>query len=89
MTGDPQFEPVTRLDHLLASHELKLAKPHREIYLRAQRELGIDVDKILFFDDRPENIEGARSVGWCAEQVTRVDDAVGQMRELLRTHGVL
>ena len=89
MTGDPQFEPVTRLDHLLASHELKLAKPHREIYLRAQRELGIDVDKILFFDDRPENIEGARSVGWCAELVTRVDDAVGQMRELLRTHGVL
>ena len=44
--------------------------------------------QILFFDDKPENVEAARAAGWRAERVDQVDEPVGQMRDFLARHDV-
>ncbi|MBQ2820191.1 MAG: HAD family phosphatase [Thermoguttaceae bacterium] len=69
----------------LSSVELKARKPGREVYLRAAERAGTDPSKILFFDDRPENIEGAKNAGFDAVLFTDTRDA----RSALQTRGLL
>ncbi|MCI0676861.1 MAG: HAD-IA family hydrolase [Phycisphaerales bacterium] len=61
-----EFPAVMRLQHRLASHELRLHKPDPAIYREAQKRLRRRGDEILFFDDMPENVQAAREVGWNA-----------------------
>ena len=61
----PQF-----LHEKLASQELGLCKPDAEIYERTLEVLKTTGNKCLFFDDRVENVEGARKVGINAELFT-------------------
>jgi putative hydrolase of the HAD superfamily len=49
------------------SYELELIKPDAAIYEDMIQGLGIAPEEGLFFDDRPENVEGARAVGLQAE----------------------
>ncbi len=69
----------------LASVELKARKPGCEIYLRAAERVGVEPSKILFFDDRPENIQGAENVGFDAVLFTNAADA----RKALCERGLL
>jgi len=57
------------LDRHFASHELGLLKPGAEIYARAAQELGCEPAAIVFFDDAPENVAGARAAGMEAHLV--------------------
>jgi len=50
----PQSFEVTAL-----SFELKFLKPELEIYAQAVRLAGLDPARILFIDDRPENVSAA------------------------------
>ncbi len=84
-----EYAALLKLDHLIASHEIHVAKPNEQAYLLAEQTTGVDGPRILFFDDRPENIEGARAVGWNAEMIDRVEDSVSQMWEYLQGYGVL
>lgn len=65
----------------LSSVELKARKPGREVYLRAAERAGIEPSKILFFDDREENIQGANAVGFDAVLFTNADVARRALRE--------
>jgi putative hydrolase of the HAD superfamily len=65
------------------SYELKVMKPHREIYTAAAALTGTPPDEIFFLDDRPENVEGARDAGWDAEIFTTAAEA----RLMLRHRG--
>lgn len=71
-----------------ASHELGLAKPDPALYERALRSLGVAADEVLFFDDMPENVAGARAAGWRAERVD-FERPAEHMRELLVGLGIL
>ncbi len=51
----------------LFSYQLGAVKPEPEIYEAAVRALGADPSEIAFLDDRPANVEGARSAGLHAE----------------------
>jgi putative hydrolase of the HAD superfamily len=84
-----EYRPLQRLHHRLASHELKVMKPHEQAYRRAEAATGFWGDQVLFFDDKTENVEAARAVRWKAELIDRVDDAVPQIREYLIAHEVL
>jgi len=53
------------------SYELHLLKPGREIYDHAIREIGFKPDEIVFIDDSPLNIEGARNAGLRTVRYTR------------------
>lgn len=59
---------------VFASHEMGMRKPERGIYAAVADAIHTGVDKILFIDDRPENVEGAQRVGFRAELCRRSPD---------------
>ena len=63
-----KFDWLGAFDHCTWSHELQLAKPELAIYEHAIQGLDIDPAKILFVDDRAENIAAARESGMQAIQ---------------------
>lgn len=61
----------SRLERIFVSSELGCRKPEPEIFRAVQSKVGVtQADQILFFDDAPENIAGARTWGWRAFQTT-------------------
>jgi putative hydrolase of the HAD superfamily len=84
-----EYRPLQGLHYRLASHEIRVMKPNEQAYRRAEAVTGFWGERVLFFDDKLENVEAARAVNWKAELVDRADDAVPQIREYLKAHGVL
>ena len=93
--GDPsgaralEYPTVARIQSRFASHLLGLAKPDAAIYQAFERTTGLRGHDIVFFDDRPENVDAARLRGWRAHRIDPERDPIAQMREHLRRHGVL
>jgi HAD superfamily hydrolase (TIGR01509 family) len=56
----PAFRYV---DAFVDSSEVGVRKPAPEPYFAAAKALGIEPDRIVFLDDTPECVEGARAVG--------------------------
>jgi FMN phosphatase YigB (HAD superfamily) len=52
------------------SHELGAEKPDLESYQLVAARAGLPPESLLFFDDLPANVEGARRAGWQAEVFT-------------------
>lgn len=86
---NPRYAALGRLDHLVASHEIGVMKPDERAYRRVEAASGFRGTQVLFFDDKPENVEAARAAGWRAEVVDRVEEPVAQIRQHLAAHGVL
>jgi FMN phosphatase YigB (HAD superfamily) len=89
LDGTPEYPAVKRLQHRYASHLLRLHKPEPEIYETFERLTGLPGNSILFFDDLPENVAGARSRDWYAELVDPSRPTIPQLRRFLAAHGVL
>jgi putative hydrolase of the HAD superfamily len=66
-------EPLGHFRHLILSHEARMRKPEREIYAHATTLAGCAAEEVLFIDDLPANIEGARAAGWKGVVYTDVD----------------
>lgn len=64
-----------RFETLVFSSDLGLMKPDPEIYRAAGDLLGRAPQDIVFFDDRPVNVEAARAHGWRAHVWTGAGDA--------------
>lgn len=62
------------------SSEMGLRKPEREAFAYVAREMGVAPARILFFDDTPENVEGARAAGLQAVHVTSPADVERAVR---------
>jgi FMN phosphatase YigB (HAD superfamily) len=56
----PEFQD---LDAFVDATELGVRKPAAEAYLAAAKELDVLPERIVFLDDTPECVEGARAVG--------------------------
>jgi putative hydrolase of the HAD superfamily len=69
------------------SWELGARKPDGAFFLEAARRIGAEPTEILFVDDNPGNVAGAREVGLAAEQWT-VDDGHDVLLAILDKHGV-
>jgi putative hydrolase of the HAD superfamily len=59
---------------IYASHELGLRKPDAAAYRAVCMDMGHPPERILFFDDRADNVDGARACGLEAVQVGSVRD---------------
>jgi putative hydrolase of the HAD superfamily len=68
-------------DHCTWSHELFMAKPEREIYLKTADAMKTAPAKILFIDDREDNIAAAKEVGMQAVRYTTHAEFEHEMRE--------
>ena len=78
----PEF---SGLDAFVDASDVGVRKPEPAIYLQAARALGLGTASVVFLDDVPENVEGARAVGMCGVDVDPGDApaAFARARELL------
>ena len=66
------------------SHEIGRLKPSIDAFIRVARAAGLDPRRSIFFDDRKDNVEGARAAGFQAD----VFAGEPALRERLREDGV-
>jgi putative hydrolase of the HAD superfamily len=74
-------------DVKLYSCELGVAKPDAAFFEKAMTRIGAEPAAILFIDDHPANVAGARSTGMAAVH-WRIDEGHDVLREQLAEHGV-
>ncbi|GAA3764694.1 HAD family hydrolase [Terriglobus aquaticus] len=58
-----RFDWISDFHHAVWSHALRLRKPQQEIYAAATEGLGVPANRILFIDDKEENIHAAQRFG--------------------------
>lgn len=56
-------ELVQAFDRIFVSSDMGCRKPERQAFEHIAREIGVDADAILFFDDLAENVAGAAKAG--------------------------
>lgn len=61
------------VDNAFLSHEIGLRKPNLECYEYVIDDIQADPDKVLFLDDRLDNVMGAMATGIKAIQITNSD----------------
>jgi len=72
MRREMGFEQL--FDRLFFSCELGCMKPDPRFFALIEQQLGRPGHSILFWDDRPHNVEAARQSGWNAEVYLDFDD---------------
>lgn len=76
---------INSLDFVFASHHIGHIKPDKSCYEYVLNKLNIVPEKTIFFDDKLENIEGAKSCGMDAVQVF----SPKQMYESMQAKGLV
>jgi len=61
---------------VFVSSEMGMRKPEPEAFAAISAAIGVSLDRILFFDDTRENVEGALAVGMQAVHVRSIEDIV-------------
>ena len=75
------------LDGAYYSCDIGAAKPSAAFFEHIVTDLGLAPDQLLFIDDQPVNVAGARSAGLAAERWTH-GDGVSRLRDILNAHGI-
>jgi putative hydrolase of the HAD superfamily len=68
---------------IFVSSEMGVRKPEPRSYEAVSRELGIPLDRMVFYDDTQENVEGARAVGMQAVHVRSSGDVARSVTALV------
>jgi FMN phosphatase YigB (HAD superfamily) len=88
-THKADYPTIQRIMHRHASHLLGHAKPHGDIYRAFEDATGFGPGEILFFDDLPDNIAMARTLGWHAVLIDYTRETAPQLMHALTRAGVL
>jgi FMN phosphatase YigB (HAD superfamily) len=83
LTDPARYPSIAALDAHFASHLLGACKPDPAAYHAVETAMAVRPSDILFFDDRPVNVEGARACGWQAEVVRWEQPSALQVRKVL------
>jgi putative hydrolase of the HAD superfamily len=67
---------------LFLSSTIGLRKPDAAAYDHVVKEIGVPAERIVFFDDLAENVEGARARGLVAVHVTSTRDVAEALAAL-------
>jgi len=59
----------TRINHYFASYLIGRAKPDVSAYQYVCKQMAVDPERVLFVDDNPVNVDGARRAGLISELV--------------------
>lgn len=79
-----EFDLLDHFDAHFPSHVIGKLKPDREAFEHIVDAVGCPAGRILFFDDNPMNIDGAREVGIEARRV----DGPGEIVSALAAFGI-
>ncbi|WP_166847753.1 HAD family phosphatase [Isoptericola sp. BMS4] len=75
--------PATaRMDGVVVSGRVGLAKPDPEIFRHLERVFDVDVRRAVFVDDSPANVAAARDLGFHAVHFTDTDTFRAALRDL-------
>ena len=74
---------VSLFNEIFVSSELGLRKPEQRSFAAVAQRMRVPPEEILFFDDMQQNVEGARSLGMRAVQVTEPEDVRRALEEIL------
>jgi len=66
-------------ERIFASHEIGFRKPERRAFAHVAQAMGVAPGAILFFDDSPANVEGARAAGLQAALVRTPEDVAAAL----------
>lgn len=75
-------EVLASFSGIYCSHELGLRKPGEQAFQAVAVRCGVPVERIVFFDDLDENVQGARAAGLQAFHVTTTRDIERVLAEL-------
>jgi len=90
MEEDARFAALLRrLDQHFTSFDIGARKPETEIFEQVEKVSALPAERILFFDDRRENIDAAGARGWHVQLIDPYGDPAEQMRASLVAHRVL
>jgi len=79
-----QFSGIlTNFREIYVSSTIGFRKPEAESYDHVVRAIGVSADRIVFFDDVLENVEGARARGLQAVHVKSVADVANALAVLI------
>jgi HAD superfamily hydrolase (TIGR01509 family) len=76
-------EALAPFKRQFVSHELGARKPEPQAFRKVADAIGVPPGRVLFFDDLPENIEGARQAGMPGILVSSPRDFVEAVRPWL------
>ena len=69
----------------VASFQIGAIKPDPEAYSAFEATIGQPGNRLLFFDDSPDNVQAARACGWQAERIDPTE-VTATVAEQLRAH---
>jgi putative hydrolase of the HAD superfamily len=72
---------LKKFDAQSFSAELRVTKPHPEIYRHNLRQMGVSEGEALFLDDRQENVAGACAIGMHGLRYTNAQDLARHLRK--------
>lgn len=75
------FEDVT--DDIVYSHEVGLAKPDPGVYALTAQRLGVEPGAIVFLDDHPACVDGARAAGWHAVLHEKTTTSIAELEQVI------
>ncbi len=76
------FPFLSKVTKIYASHEIHKRKPYPGTYRDIVKEMGVAPGNVIFFDDLPENVNGARRAGLFAHVFESAEKAEALWREL-------
>lgn len=77
--GPARFPSLARIHHPVASHRVGARKPEPAAFRAVEAVTGRRGPGVVFFDDLPVNVEGARRAGWTAHLVDPDGDPAAQV----------
>jgi HAD superfamily hydrolase (TIGR01509 family) len=78
--AEAEFPILAKFRGVTVSGRVRLVKPDPAIYRHHAETHALRPEATLFFDDNLRNVEGARALGWNAEQYVSTDTLIADLR---------
>ena len=77
-------EAMSLFDHVIESSIVGIRKPNPEIYMMSCDALKVSPDQCIYLDDLGINLKPARELGMATIKVIQPEDAIQEVRNLLK-----
>lgn len=78
-----KLEFLSYLDGAVFSYQQKVIKPNRKIFETLLNQYHLKAEECVFIDDRPENVEGAKALGFYGIPFQNFEQASAKLNKLL------
>ena len=83
-TDNETEEVMSIFDHVIESSIVGIRKPNPEIYMMSCDALNVSPDQCIYLDDLGINLKPARELGMTTIKVMQPEDAIQEVRNLLK-----